>query len=570
MSNYSQDSFLGGMNLLTDDTRLKDNEYRVGVNLRNRYDVLKPVFESVLDQGAPLGIKQEMVTFGNYIILFVSGRAWYRYYSDTGWIPILGFEMDEFATRYWTVAVPVGLTNYVRQAASNDSLNNVKRLFLEGIGQGNLPGLLVQDNKNQPRFIFLETNGKPAVRITQTYEQWNVTYDSTTLTLDKREYVPIGNSMAWTDGILYVTSPNKESIYRSVSGRPLDFVVNVKITGAKGGDATTTAYSVGVGGISCLRPIADGSLFVSASNANFLVSKNTTPNAPTEWGEYTFIRKFLFNATNLSDRTIFDSLGDTRFIDLTGVRSFNAIQYLQNEGRNSQFTSKIQLAFEGIIQDANFAATILYDNYEFYAMQSSLGPSIVVYDTISESWASFDISQTNGKRIKQLAKIESTIQRLFAITEDDKLYTLYSGTKNATAILRTSSVNFAAESQYTGKSYRVNDPSKEVKPQSARIIFSEVKDSLTVKVTPFVNNRVTRVNSDPKTFPYKKPEKTYNGVVQIADTDTMLLNTLFSFPNCEQGWDAYLEIEWNSGTLTQYSYKLGDVTPMNPLNTQPN
>jgi len=135
-----------------------------------------------------------------------------------------------------------------------------------------------------------------------------------------------------------------------VSGRPLDFMVNITDAGTAGGDAETTAYSVGVGGISCLRAMSDGSLFVAAGNANFSVSKNMTPNATTLFGEYTFIRKFLFNATCLNDRCILDSLGDTKFIDITGVRSFNAILQTQNEGRNTVFSRMVQSVLEGFTQ----------------------------------------------------------------------------------------------------------------------------------------------------------------------------------------------------------------------------
>jgi hypothetical protein len=49
MSNYIQQSFNGGMNLLTHDTRIKSNEYRLGFNVRNRFDILEQVSDSVLD-----------------------------------------------------------------------------------------------------------------------------------------------------------------------------------------------------------------------------------------------------------------------------------------------------------------------------------------------------------------------------------------------------------------------------------------------------------------------------------------------------------------------------------------
>ena len=492
--------------------------------------------------------------------------------------------MSSNAPRYWTCAIPVGLTNYGRlsSASIGDATNT-----LAGTAEGNLPGLLVQDNISQPQFIFLDGSGYPAVRTTQNYNEWDVTYGDVTVPPvavsktvvtpavaasiavmmdDKREYVPIGNSMTWTDGILYIASQDGEQILRSVSGRPLDFVVNVNIIGQKGGDAFTTSYSVGVGGISCLRAMSTGGLFVAASNANFLVSKNMTPNAPTVFGEYTFIRQFLFNATNLSDRTIIDSLGDTRFIDLTGVRSFNAIQQLQNEGRNSVFTSKIQPIFGDIVQSAEYAAAILYDNYEFYALNTILGPVIAVYDTLTESWSSFDTTQTGGKKVKQLAKIESTIQRLYAITEDDNLYELYGGTENATSVLRTSSVNHTENG--SNGIYRVNTPMYEVKLQDVRIILDNIVADTTLTIEPFTNNRLSAQDIETKIIKYIPPTVNYNGIAKLDDSNSMLFNAIFPTPNCEQGWCVYVLITWTGGQLTQYSMRMVDVTPMNPLNSQ--
>jgi len=578
MSDFSQQSFVGGMNLVIDATRLTDKEYRLGLNVRNRYDSLDPIPTSHKDPAIPAGIKQEMVTFGNYVICFIAGSAYYRFYSDTGWIKIEGFAMNAAAPRYWTVAVPVGLTNYGRLAAP-DSLN-LPTILLAGTQAGNISGLLVQDNITQPQFIFLDSSGFPAVRITQTYEEWDVVYgdsaippvetevaaDIAVLMEDNREYVPIGNTMTWTDGVLYIASQDGTQILRSVSGRPLDFVVNVQPNGQKGGDATTTSYSVGVSGITCLRAMSTGGVFVSASNATFLVQKNMTENSPKVFGEYTFIRQFLFNATNLSDRTIIDSLGDTRFIDLTGVRSFNAIEQLQNEGRNSIFTAKIQPIFGSLVQDYRYTAAILYNNFEFYAINTILGPVIAVYDTLTQSWSSFDTTQVNGKRIKQFAKIELTIQRLYAITEDDNLYELYSGTELATSVVRTSSINHTENG--SNGIYRVNNPRYEVKLQEVRILLDSIYTDASLTIQPFVNNRLSAEQIETKEIGYVAPPNLYTGPAQLGDTNSMVYNALFTTLNCEQGWSTYVIITWSGGHLSQYSMRLEDLTPLNPTNSQ--
>jgi len=612
---FNQSSFSGGMNLLVDDTRLPvnikyklgDNPYSIGYNqyreafnVRNRFDVLESIKNGVVDSAIPLGIKQELVAFGNYIIAFVNGSAYYRYYADSGWRQIDGFNMSPTAPRYWTCVIPVGTTNYVRLSntgsvyASSNPSGGIQQAIVSGANAGNNPGLLVQDNINQPQFIFLDEYGNIAVRITQSFTQWQIVYtDATNLTvakdsngdyLDFREYVPIGNCMAWNNGVLYVVSQDIESIYRSVSGRPLDFVVNVTnklstnnkvtivtyvdpVTGVTlkpsyppytqwgGGDATTTSYSVGVGGISCIRPMSSGGIFVAASNANFAVTQNTSPTAPTLFGEYTFIRTFLFNSTCLSDRAILDSVGDTKFIDLSGIRSFNAIEQLQNEGRNSQFSAPISPAFKNIVQDAGLAAAILYDNYELYAVNTIFGPAIIVYDTILGCWTSFDTTQTGGKCVKAFAKIELSIQRLYAITEDDRLYTIYGGMENATSLVRLGAVANIPKTSHT-----VN---------SIRCVLNDITSDITLSAIPVTDNRLTEDSVQTKNITYNPPVYPYSGLANMPDINTQVSNELFSFLNNQQGWKTFALVQWTgSGSLVYVSMDIKEENTMNPLMSQ--
>lgn len=589
-SEYNQESFLGGMNLLGDDSRLQPNQYRAGFNLTNRYDVLDPMLKSKKDVSAPPGLKQELVTFGNFEILFVAGEAFYKFYLSEGWTQIDGFQMSPTAPRLWSVAIPVSTTNYVRIAAigttnvaTADPNGKIQLSNVAAAAQGNLPGLLVQDNISQPLFIFLDANGFIQCRTTQSFGQWGITFTDATNTVvapngDQREYVPIGNSMTWEDGVLYITAQDGESIYRSVSGRPLDFVVNVvntlalnaPFTQLPGGDATTTSYSVGVGGISCLRPMSSGGIFVAASNANFLVTKNMSQNAPTIFGEYTFIRTFLFNSTCLSDRVIFDSIGDTRFVGLTGVRSFNAISQTLNEGRNVAFTATIAGAFGSedspIIQDASAAAAILYNDYELYAVNTIFGPTIVKYDTLSQCWSSFDIGQADGKAIKILAKIELTVRVLYAVTTDDELYQLYVGPETDEASFR--SVGICANILYADSNVKLANPKSEIKLGMIRAIINRLTQTSECSVVPYVNNRLANVSESTKVIKYEAPADVDDSPTRLPDVNTQLMNILWTTPNCKQGWKVFLVFKWTSGSFTQFSTEMADTTPMNPINSQ--
>lgn len=695
---YNQSSFIGGMSLLGDDSRLGPTQYRLGINLTNRFDELDPILASKEDTALPLkGTIQEFVTFGKYLIIFINGLAFYRFYTDTGWKPITGFKMSADAPRFWSVAIPVSTTNYVRLAATgtvNQKTANpagaIETSQVAGAASGNLPGLLVQDNINQPEFIFIDNTGFPTTRTTQNFREWMISYtdannttigpvnanlipsgsgyvggtnvflipgvvngtsyqltagihetnysldngvtfiaiaspntytvvagshgillqagSNTTVTasivltiplndpsFDNREYVPIGSSMSWANGILVITSQDTNFLYRSVSGRPLDFVVNVSnllatnvnpydytytdtITGniydvvvpsftqVGGGDATTTAYSVGVGGISCVRAVSTGGWFISASGSNFSVTLNQTPSAPTIFGEYTFIRAFLFNANCLTDRGIFDSLGDTKFIDLTGVRSFNAILQLQNEGRNSVFTNSISAAFQGIIQDPNNVAGILFDNYELYAVNTIFGAAIAKFDTINSCWTSFDLPQTAGSLVKILAKIELDIQALYAITQDNRLFQLYVGPEDAIASVRTVAV--CANILYANENIKMNNPKSEIKLNGVRVILNKITEDCSCSILPFVNNRVTDNGTDTKIITYSAPDIEYIANDSLPDVNTLLVNLYFPTPDCEQGWKAFCILKWTDGVVTQYSFEMNTQTPVNPISAQ--
>ena len=451
-----------------------------------------------------------------------------------------------------------------------------------GANAGNLSGLLVQDNINQPVFIFLDANNLPTARVTQDYSQWSISYTdehNTTVVTDNREYVPIGNCMAWNNGILFIVDPSGYFIYRSVSGRPLDFVVNVSnllattgpdFTQSGGGDATTTSYSVGVGGISCIRPLSSGGIFVSASGANFSVVENTTPGAPTIFGEYTFIRTFLFSAFCLSDRAIMDSLGDTKFIDLTGIRSFNAVQQYQNEGRNSVFSNTIQAAFgtlpETIVQDGTQVSCVLYDNYELYSVQTIFGPAIAKYDTVNQCWTSFDIQQISGKRIKQFVPLQINVLALYCITEDEQVYQLYaSPTKFDTGVVRT--VGVCSTLLYANYVIKMNNPNSEVKLQRTRVILNKITEDCTITLSSYVNNRLVD-GPNTKQITYEAPAMTVSDSYTLPDINTQLSNILFPAPNAAQGWKTFGVISWTGGVITQFSMELGNLTPENPLNSQ--
>lgn len=587
--NFKQSSFSGGINLLLDDTRLpvsfkyKEgdspydityNQYRIGLNTRTRFDVCTPIKSSIVDQQAPVGIKQALVTFGNYLILFVEGDAFYRLNSISNWTQINGFLMSPTVPRYWTVAIPVNTTNYGRIGTLSNTtdstlvdaalpisqINNISGTF------GNIPGLLVQDGVNQPWFIYIDNTGIVRARQTQTYAQWSYPLDPTSLILtgpDNREYVPIGTFMEWFNGILFIVDAQYNNIYRSVSGRPLDFVVNIDEEGQKGGDATTTSYSVGVSGITAMMALPGNMLFVAAGGAScFSVTLNTTPNAPTIFGEYTFLRTVLFNANCVTERGIVNVLGDTVFIDANGLRSFNSVEQQLNEGRNSVFSSTVQSLFTGVFQNAminnqsvvGWCSAISFDNYAIFSVKTTLGYVLVVYDTINSVYASLDTLQLGNHAAKQFATVTIDSLSLYAITDDDRVVQLYADNSFDQTLIRLGAVCS-------------QEPEKEIKTRSVRVILSNITADMAITVSLFVNNRFDQAYTT--TIAYRPSPKLYDGLLIGNDVGTQVTNLMFSFPNASQGWKTFLVIAWTGGaSLTDVSTMTNDLTPLQPPQTQ--
>jgi len=588
----NQKSFKGGMNLLVDDTRptadiegdtsrsaygININQYRIGFNVRCRYDVLDPILSSYIDSSAPVGIKQGITTFGNYLILFCAGKAYFRPFNTIGWTQIPTFAMSPIAQRYWFIAVPLGETNYARVATpaanstgvaagntTGSASSSVNRVNIASAFFGNIPGLLVQDGVNQPQFIYLDANNFVQCKVTQTYAQWTFTWTSDpssatygTVTVDERSYVPIGTYMEIYNGILFIVDSEGENIYRSVSGRPLDFVVNVDINGQKGGDATTTSYSVGVGGISCLKNLPAG-LFISAGNACFSITLNTNINAPLLFGEYTFIRTPLFTASCITDKAIIDINGDTGFVDVRGLRTFNSILQLNNEGRNSVFSKTVSSLLDDIVQNPNAVAAVNFDNYALFAVNTIYGNVIVVYDTINQVFSSVDINQFSSTTgISQFALVSTDQLALFAITTDNKVIQLYAGPNYDPCTVRFMSVCS-------------QNPKTQVKQSEFRAILSEFVQNSTATLTVFVDNRLSG-NSEKKTISYVAPNPAYSASPSFTDANTQVQPLFWSTPNAAEGWKSFNVLTWTGGgRITNILTVTTDNTPLNPLGAQAN
>jgi hypothetical protein len=460
---YRQEDFSGGMNLFDSELKLAANEYALAYNVRIRSGELQACQGPVEDTDAPRGLKQGLYGFDRYVILFNNGAAWYRdIVADGDWTQIDGFAMNTTVTRIYAEAVPAATSKMERalqdadrvDGSSAESNVNLKPISI----YGTLAGLVCQDGTTQPWLI----NALGEARQTQKYTDW---------TKQTREYVPIGKQMRYVNGILFVVSPDGVTLLRSVTNRPLDFVVNITISGDKGGDASTTSYNVGVNPITCLAGLNSGELFVGTSQSCHPVEFNYEK---TIFAEPTFLNRRSFAAGVVNHFSFIDILSDYTFIDYDGMRSFNAISSLENEGRNSIFSSRISKAFSGIKQGELTTAAVVFDNYSIFAVTTIYGNVLAIYDNTRLTWVCFDNLGISNP-IKQFAVAnQSTAPILYAITAD-KVYKLYSSPSEL-------------EAQVYLKALTSGKPSSSVKLDRFWAVMDGATTAADISVTEIVNN----------------------------------------------------------------------------------
>jgi hypothetical protein len=231
--------------------------------------------------------------------------------------------------------------------------------------------------------------------------------------------------MAYKDGILYGISPDGKTLYRSVSGRPLDFVIAVDKNGNKAGAADKVAHAIGFDHITCLHTLPSGELLVATVNQ---FSPLTINYSKTYFGEPTFINNKAFPVGVVNQFSLLlsykdNGYTDTYFVDIDGMRSFNAAALDRNEGRNSVFAAKI----DDVLADKQvITCAINFQDYSIFSIKTIYSEDnlVAVFDNKLNCWVCFD--DYGIGTIKQFAlATQGTSPRLYAITTDDKLYQLF-------------------------------------------------------------------------------------------------------------------------------------------------
>lgn len=454
-----QDDFGGGMDMFSDRAGIAADAYVLGVNLRCRDGMLTAIRSPELVANTPGGRFQGLYALGNVLLLFSSGKAYYRLYNSTEWVPIADLQLSPTAEVIWGCAVPQGDNRYVRKSTAT-SVKTVNVLF-DGNILATPASFVVQDGINQPWLIFSNGTARPA----NTYKLW---------TTSNREYVPIGRQMVYSDGILFVVSPDGKSIYRSVTGRPLDFVVNVDVNGDKGGDAATTSFALDFNEITCLSALNTAGFFASSLYGSYLF---TLDRDNTIFGEPTISQQSIGNTGALNQNAITEVLGDYAFIDFEGIKSFNAVQQLKFRGRNNRFSLSIASAFEGVAQKTTVAAT-RFDNYAYFAVNTTYGPVVVIYDELLQKVVSFDTHP--AVNVKQWCTLYTAAgQFLYLITDDNELY-LYNSTTSDFAEAVVLTRYWTADTRNNSIAAGIEQNTNRHKSTSLRIVLEDVTSGLIV------------------------------------------------------------------------------------------
>lgn len=537
--NSQQNGFTGGMNMLLDASRIADNEYVYANNVRNRNDILEPTTNHLLVD-APEGIKQGLYTFNDFMLLFVAGKAYYKDVSVDTWTEIEDFLMDATADFIYACAVPTATMNFQRKAVSNTDAKAGTTVNPTFVFDGNDSGVVCQDGETQPWFIYL-SGGVPVARLTKTYAEW----ENTGMDTDNREYVPIGTLMMFFDSILYIVSQDRKKFYRSLTGRCLDFVINVDTNGDKAGDADTTSYEVSHADITCIQPLNTQGYSSDTPLAFFIGTLDNACYAVVPdrsnlfFDEPTFLRIPLFSATCLNQFSFVDMLGDFGFIDPEGIRSFNAILQQKNEGRNSAISLKVSRAFSDYkkrpLQAPSGSAAVVFDNYAIFSMRTAFGNNLVVYDTLFKVFTSFDWNQYGP--VKQFAVTSVDRPRLFGITVNNALVEFYGGTDFATAVVMT-------------REWNSGDASVEIKTENLRAVFNVSTDPGTAKAVVYIDGAI-RPTAHGSSFTRLLPDATTGLLYPVTypalwSKARKRVNLVFPF-NGGVGMSAGFLLQWTGG-----------------------
>ena len=462
------------------------------------------------------------------------------------WTLISGWNaMNSLADRYYTAVVPAAQLTFARKLVSGSDITSGVTIDPSALINSTPAALVVQDGVSIPQIIYYDSaTGTLAARRLKLYNQW---------TLLNREYVPIGKQMVYFNGILFIVSADGLSLYRSVSGRPLDFVVNIDTNGNKGGDAITTAYPLGFSPVTALIEQNTAYIFYSTENDESYALALDFNN--TIFGEPTFTRTFIFDSGAVGQDAGVDILGDFAFISHQGLRSYNAVFQQRYEGRNSVFSAILADLLRDQVQTAN-ACSIVWDNYAFFSLKTVYGYGLFVYDTLTKKFISLDFITAATTQLKQLVANGGTqsAPQLWAIGTDNSVWRLYYG--GATGI-------DYAQASVVIRSVSAVIPGIALKATNVRIVFKTTPGTTegTARLYSFVDGKQdSSVVATKVLTAAPVATVTLDGVPIPLDNAKNVFDWIVTTPNAQQGHNTQFVVSFpGNAILSALSSDFNDV-----------
>lgn len=425
-----QSAFNGGLNTIGLDTKIQDNAYVWAINARPRFSYVKPINKHKLIDKPYGGVKvQGCIGVGDVLFVFIDGQAYLRVEGQDEWSIVPFFSLSPNADKFWACAVPASSMNYARKLDASQNAKDEIIVVPDFKVAGTPSCIVVQDGINQPQIIEIQVDTQNntstfIARDAKTYNEWS----NTSIGDNSREYVPIGKQMLYVNDILFIVSRDAKTVYRSVTGRPLDFVISVDIYGNKApleadGGASRLSFAFDYDNITGIFPVNIPNSFAYATARNVRII--TIDYTRMLFSEPTFYVSAQIEAGVVNENSFIDILGDYAFIDKEGIISFNAVEQLQSNGRNSVFSLNVSKVLEGKKQFRSCCFHV--DNYAIFNVDSVWGNVMLVYDMLLENWVSVDI--TDVIRIKDVAYTETTEQsKVYCVTRYNEIFELFGKT----------------------------------------------------------------------------------------------------------------------------------------------
>lgn len=455
----SQTSFVDGLDFLSSDIQVSSLGYQWLVNARQRFGYIQANKASInLTRYVPPGKMQGLRSVGNVLILFVNGKAYFQVDGDTFWAQIATFQMDANVDKLYSEFVPDSTFNFSRQINASLNIKDPITVRANVSINGTPQGLLVQDGINQPFMITFDAiTNLPSARQTQTFDEWEADGSH-------QEYVPIGTIMLFQTPKLLIVAPNKKSVYHSISGRPLDFMINVDVNGNKLaseslGGVDTISFAFDFDEITCLATTAiPDSFFIASRTTSRVVTYDYTR---TVFGEPNYTVAISLSLGAVNEFSFMDILGDYSVIDAEGIKSFDAVQMFKQQGKNSIFSLKLQKLLQRDVNNVIQQQTpcgIVFNDCAIYSIKTVMGNIFVVYDTILGKWVSLDINECS--KVKQFAviNVNGIDKKLYAITYFNEIFQLYASPDDECAELLTKAFTYSSSmaDEYQGNSTAIS------------------------------------------------------------------------------------------------------------------